>query len=339
MKFLELIQLIGLQSTNPKMQTWFETYNLGKLPKTITCNQGDKHFNDKPNLVSYKFKYDIIHKDYYPPISTKNNNYTFNVFLTCIIVFSNYGKNKKKFVDPKPDSFWEGFVNPKSSFEECLAFFDNKVKESIYDGDLLHYYFEKKLSDLVVVTLFYAADKSGIKEIDLELIEHCEAFGQSDFSKTNEYNTVKQAYLLVVKWLFDNDYLIQNENFPKTLSFDTNEIIYFISIYLQNHVWDNQIKEIPLLFGFLLNIRSSMKITTHNGIEIDLWIKDLFVKAAGKFEERNNTYKPELRNYEDVEKLEKSIYLTENQSKIFFKILDESFELYKEFRNNPLNQI
>ena len=339
MKFNDLISLIGLQSTNAKMQAWFETYNLGKLPKTITCNQGDKHFNDKPNLVSYKFKYDIIQQDYYPPVSTKNNNYTFNVYLTSIVPFSNYGRNKKKFVDPKPDSFWEGFVNPKSSFEECLAFFDNKVKESIYDGDLLHYYFEKKLSDLVNVRLFFASDKSGISDIELELSEHHEAFSHTNFSITNEYNTVKQAYLLVVKWLFDNDYLIKNDYFPSTLSFDTNEILNFISTHLQNHVWDNQLKDVPLLFGFLLNISSNSTITLPNGEELNVFVKYLYLKVSGKWEEWETLYKSENRDYKVLEELEKSIVLNELQSKDFFKILDKTFELYKEFRNNPLNQI
>ena len=334
MKFLELIQFIGLQSTDPKMQVWFETYNLGKLPKTITCNQCDKHFSDKPNLISYKFKYDIIHQDYYPPVSTKNNNYTFNVYLTSIVPFSNYGRNKKKFVDTKPESFWEGFVNPKSSFEECLAFFDNKVKESIYDGDLLHYYFEKKLSDLVNVRLFFASDKSGISDIELELSEHHEAFSDTNFSITNEYNTVKQAYLLVVKWLFDNNYLIKNENFPKTLSFDTNEILDFVSTYLQNHVWDNQVKEISLLFRFLthISISSSSTIVLPNGDEEKVYINYLYLKASGKWEEWENIYKSENRDYKVLEELEKSIVLTESQSKIFFKILDETFEFYKELK-------
>ena len=338
MKFLELIDLIGLQSTDPKLVAWFEENNLGKLPKTITSNQGNKTFNDKINSVSYQFKYDIKHPDYYPPVSPKNNNYTFNVFLSTIIVFSNYRRNKKKFEDPKPLSFWEGFVNPKSSFEECLTYFDYKVHESVSDGDLLQYYFEKKLGDFAVVSVFYAADKSGIKEIDLELFENSETFGYIDFKTDNQYNTVKPAYTFAVKWLFDNDYLIKNESFPKSLSYNHNDILNFVNTHLHNHVWDTQIKEIPLLYRFLLNIGSNTTIKKPDGSDANIFIKYMFIKASGKWEEWEAKYNVENRDWELLDQFESNIQLNELQAKNYFQILNESFEMYKAYINSQKNQ-
>jgi hypothetical protein len=47
MTLTNLINLIGLKSTDPKIATWFETYNLGKPPKTINSNQDTKGATDK----------------------------------------------------------------------------------------------------------------------------------------------------------------------------------------------------------------------------------------------------------------------------------------------------
>ncbi|MDQ1148086.1 hypothetical protein [Sphingobacterium zeae] len=39
----ELIKLVGLASTDTSLVQFFERHGLGKLPKTITSNQGTKY--------------------------------------------------------------------------------------------------------------------------------------------------------------------------------------------------------------------------------------------------------------------------------------------------------
>ena len=44
-----LIEFIGLESTNPKIVDWLNQNEIGKPPKTVNANQGEKYIKDKIN--------------------------------------------------------------------------------------------------------------------------------------------------------------------------------------------------------------------------------------------------------------------------------------------------
>jgi hypothetical protein len=329
MKITNLISLIGLKSTDSKITEWFETHNLGKPPKTVNANQRNKGATDKINLVSYTFKFDIINDAFYPPVSLKKGNYNFDCYLTQTTVFS---KTKKKdFKDPKPLSFWEGFINPESTFEECCTFFDNNYHESNFDGHLLNTTFEKKLTDVATIIVFFNSDKSHITDIELRIDEKSEIFSQYDFIISNEHNTVKQAYTLLVKWLFDNKYLkLSNDIYNQSLSLDHETILEFVTKNLLNHIWDNQITETAHLRSFLYKISSNSDIKISDNEEVNVYIKYLYIKASGIWAKHQEIY----NNYDaddwtnKVNIFENSIFLDNEQAEAFSKKLTELFALF-----------
>ncbi len=331
MTLTNLTNLIGLKSTDPKIATWFETYNLGKPPKTINANQDSKGATDKINLVSYTFKFDITNDAFYPPVSPKKDDYNFESYLSNITVFSK--PKKKDFKDPKPATFWDGFIHPESSFEECCTFFDNKFHESMYDGDIINVTFEKKLNDTVTGIVFFIADRSAITAIELYIEEHSEIVSQYDFSATNKHNTTKQAYTLLIKWLFDNRYLkLPNEIYSQSLGLEHTELLQFTTQHLRNHVWDNQITDTPHLRSFLYKISSNTDIELKNGEKANVYIRHLYIKAAGKWDAHQEIYNNKnLDNwYDTVNQFENDIWLNDTQAKRFMDILTQMFTLFIE---------
>ena len=331
MTFTNLTKLIGLKSTDEKIVNWFETNNLGKVPKTINSNQDTKGATDKINLLSYTFKFDITNDAFYPPLNPKKDNYNFECFLSYITVFS---KTKNKdFKDPKPLSFWEGFINPESTFEECCVFFDNKYHESNFDGEIINVTFEKKLSDVANVIVFFKGDRSHIKAIELRIQEEYEIVDQYVFLTDNEHNTTKQAYTLLVKWMFNNKYLkLSDEIYNLGLSTDDATILQFTKQHLRNHIWDNQITETTNLRSFLYKISSNTDIELKNGEKVNVYIRHLYIKASGQWEAHQKIYnkKDDLDRFEKVDQLENSIYLDEKHIDVFLNKLTEMFTLFSE---------
>lgn len=88
MTLQDLVCLIGAKSMNLRIAQLFEQNNLGKPPKKIISNQGQKAFKDKQQLIDYIFKFDITNDKYYPPVSVRNDDYTFDNYLICMVVFS-----------------------------------------------------------------------------------------------------------------------------------------------------------------------------------------------------------------------------------------------------------
>lgn len=329
MKFTDLTDLIGLKSTDEKITTWFETYNLDKVPKTVNSNQNSKGATDKINLLNYTFKFDIINDAFYPPLNPKKDNYNFECFLTNITVFSR--QKKKHFKDPKPSSFWEGFINPESTFEECCTFFENKFHESNFDGTIINVTFKKKVSNIANVIVFFKGDRSQITDIELRIQEECEIVSQYDFLTDNKHNTTKQAYTLLVKWLFDNKYLkLSDSIYNLGLSTDDATILQFTQQHLRNHIWDNQITETPNLRSFLYKISSNTDIELSNGGAVNVYIKHLYIKASKQWDDYQKLY----NNYDiddwtnKVAHFENSIYLNEQQIDSFLKKLTELFTLF-----------
>lgn len=315
----DLVNLIGIKSTDPKIVQWFEQHNLGTPPKTITTNQRDKDFEDKQNSIRYNFKFKIINDKFYPPVSPKNDQYKFENYLTNISVFPKSGKGKK--TDPKPSDFWEGFVHPGSSLEECLAYFDHQSSSSSNQ-----IFFQKPLNDITKIKVWFVRDQMEITAIELALIEAGEIFSHSSFNPKNEFNTVQQSYLLLAKWLFDHKYLhLPEDIYSHGLTFDQSEILTFVQSHLKNHIWDTQLKPIPHLRAFLFKISSNNSLENHQGEAINFYIKNLYLKVAGKWEERQRIYTEDFKN---VDNFEKSIVLNLTQSQQFLAVLTEYFGLF-----------
>lgn len=315
----ELIALMGLKSTAPEITQFFATNNLGKPPKSVNANQGEKGIKDKNNQLSFGFKFDITHEQFHPPVSPKNDDYNFDCYLNSIVVLEQSGK--KKVADPKPASFWEGFVNPQSSYEDCLTFFNTKGKESST-------VMIKPLNDVVEVAIWFSEDRSSITAMELRIIEARELVSMYELDARYTENKVKQAYTLLVKWLFDNKYLLLPEQaFEATLGFDDSAILAFTGKYLKNRIWTTQLIDDKALISFLYAIRSNSSSTTAAGEKVNIYIKHLYIKAAGKWDQHQEIYNNQTMDA--VNEFERNIHLDEAQSKAFLQTLTDKFALFK----------
>lgn len=314
----DLISLMGTKSTDPAISQLFETYGLGKPPKTVNANQGSKGFIDKQNKLSFTFKFDITNDLFYPPVSPKKDDYNFESHLSTIVLYS---EDKKKTPDPKPATFWDGFIHPAATYEDCLAFFSAEKNEKTI--------FRKPVSDVAEVVVWLSKDKSRITDMELRLKEDREIFSQYDFNQTSQQNTIKQAYPLLVKWLFDNRYLVLPEDaYGESLSVDHAMLLDFTGRYLKHHIWDSQVIDDPELVLFLFNIARSSTITLADGKKVSIYIKILYIQVAGKAEERQYLY--DNGTMEEVDALERSLWLDEAQCRSFLQILSDTFTLFKQ---------
>ncbi len=322
MTITEITSLIGSKSTDPKILQWFEKNELKNPPKTINANQGSKSIDDKQNELSYYFVFEITNDKFYPPKSTKNDDYTFDCYLKSVSVFE---RNKKGNAE-KPNRFWENYINPNSTYEECCTFFNIEAKHTDY-----HTFFRKSLNELVEIKVWMTPNKEQVRTIELCIKEEVEIISIHNFKENNEHNTAKQAYLLIVKWLFDNHFLLLPEEiYTKGLSFDIQEIRTFVSTNLLNHIWDNQIDLVkePDLYKFLFSVNSNSNIELINDEKMNVYARNLFLKQAGVWEEHQRIYNDDY-NTENLKNLEKSIFLNEEQSKSFVNTLTTLFNHYK----------
>ena len=322
MKITDIINLIGLKSTDKEILQWFEKSELKNPPKTINANQGSKSINDKLNELSYYFYFDITNDKFYPPKSSKNDNYTFDCYLKSVSVFE---RNKKGNTD-KPDGFWENNINPNSNYDECCKYFNIEAKQT--DN---HTFFSKKINEIVEIKVWMTPNSEQIKSIYLGIKEEVEVISVYDFKENNEHNTVKQAYLLIVKWLFDKHFFLLPEDiYAKGLSFDVHEIRTFVSNNLLNHIWDNQLDlgNEPDLYKFLFGMNSNSNIELKNEEKMNVYVRNLFLQEAGVWEEHQRIYN-DAYDTEKLLNLEKSTFLNEEQSRTFVNRLNNLYNHYK----------
>lgn len=316
----ELISLIGLKSTTPQISEFFETNSLGKPPRSVNANQGSKTIQDKQNQLSFGFKFDITHEQFHPPVSPKKDDYNFDCYLYSVGLFEE-GSRKKKIADPKPASFWEGFINPQNSYEECLAFFN--ITENRPSKVLI-----TPLNEVVEVAIWFSDDRSRVTTMELRIIEARELFAIYNFDTQYTLNTVRQAYALLVKWLLDNrSLLLPEEAYQAAPGFDDNAILDFTAKYLKNRIWTIQLIDDRSLISFLYAIGSNSSSTTSAGERVNVYIKHLFIKAAGKWDQHQEIYNNQTMDA--VEEFERSIHLDEAQSKEFLQTLTDKFALFK----------
>ena len=319
MTLANLTKLIALKSTDERITTWFETHNLGKPPKSVNANQGEKYLKDKINNLEYKFKFDITNDKFSPPVSPKNDDYNFICYLSAIIY-----NDKKGFTIP--ENFWEGYIKNNPDYDDYLNFFENPNIQS--NGNV---FFEKKLNEIACIKVWFNKKKNKPDAIQLEIIEECSIIEHHWFKVLNQYNTTKPAYTLLVKWLFDNKYLLLPERvYDFGLSKNHSEILEFTATYLKNHIWDNQITNEYCLRSFLYKISSNNNIEISETEKVNVYLPFLYLKAAGVWDQHQKIY-----NSNDQDRFEKSDALAEStklndiQIQSFLHTITQMFELFK----------
>lgn len=319
MTLTNLTNLIGLKSTDERISNWFETHNLGKPPKSVNANQGEKYLKDKINNLEYEFKFDITNDKFSPPVSPKKDDYNFICYLSAVIY-----NDKKGFTIP--ENFWDGYMKPNAVFEDYLSFFeavDNEDKNVIF--------LDKKLTEIACVKVWFNKKKNKPDAIQLEIIEECDIISYHSFKETNQYNTTKPAYTLLVKWLFDNKYLLlPSDVYDIQISTTHSDILKFTAEHLKNHIWDNQITSEYCLRSFLYEIASNNDIEISETEKVNVYLPFLYLKSAGILDQYQN-----IRNSNDQDRFEKSDALAEStklndiQIQSFLHTLTQMFELFK----------
>ncbi|MDR2875256.1 MAG: hypothetical protein LBV44_04945 [Methylobacillus sp.] len=331
MKVDDIIGLIGLKSTAPELLQFFAAADLDTPPQLITANQGNQSIKDKQRKLDFQFKFNIINEKFYPPVSPKKDNYRFECYLTQATLFSEDSSKKKK-ADPKPADFWLGFINPQSSYDQCLAALPGAtVSDQTYKGEPLHTIISKKLNGLVELTLWLEPDHSRITTMELSLIEDWELYGHLYFN--GGLGAIEQSYIaLLVKWLFDRKYLLlPDEAYRETLNFDKAVLLEFSAKYLKNHIWKTQLIDAPFLRYFLSHIRTNKNI---EDAQKDMFIDHLYIRAAEKWADYKALNKRD-GNYSEATKALNDFknnfpFLDEAQSKAFMQRLSSLFEDFKQ---------
>ncbi|MBV8256019.1 MAG: hypothetical protein JO154_25715 [Chitinophaga sp.] len=317
----DIIALMGQKSTTPAMAELFASCSLGKPPKTVNANQSSKSFTDKANQLSFSFKFDITNEQFYPPVSPKNDDYNFESYLSSVVLFS-ASRGKKKVPDPKPASFWEGFIAPDATYESLLAFIgaDDTKGKTI---------FRKSLNEIAEVVIWTESKDHAISTMELRLKESREIFSQYNFVEKYTRNTVKPAYSLLVKWLFDHHFLLlPEEAYQESLPANHTTILAFTAKYLRNHIWTNQLIADEILVSFLYKISSNRTIPLPDGSSMNVYIKHLFIQSSGQWDAHQEIYNN--RNFEELDAFEGSITLNESQQQHFLQTLTQTFELFKQ---------
>ncbi len=286
MKQSELIELLGLPSTDSKMIQFFEKYNLGKLPSIITSNQVKKSIICKSWNLSFWFSYDITNERFQPPISPKKDNYKFIAFLSSIM-FTHVDNSEKK-PDPKKPEFWDVTPAPNKPLEVMKDFF-GAVNYEI-DAEVG---FEKWIGADMVLKAQYTVDKKGkysttvwsvIKE-ESEIISRVffEGYSQETFSC--------KAQTAIIRWLFNKEYLkLSKEVYQSRLKADTAAILAFVQRDLKGHLWANQLADVHRLRRFLYRVTNNSKVTDENGNRISFYIENLILESMGRKEEFDKLY-------------------------------------------------
>ena len=321
MTLTNLTNLIGLKSTDEKIATWFETHNLGKPPKSVNANQEYKGIVDKKNGIIYQFYFEIKNDAFFPPVSPKKDDYTFECYLSSVLLYS--GSQKKEITNNISIEFWNDFINPNSSFEECCIFFENKFREQLFEGKTIHFSFEKQIADQIKLRVYFNADKLNITGIDLKIIEDNELIGYTFLNETDPNYPVRPEHTLLVKWLFDNKYLIlPDELYLQALPNNRELLLQFIKQQLKGHLWSSQVKNLPHLHRFI-------EFNTSD-------IGDIYIKSAGLWEQHQEIYykKNDFNSHYKAEEFKNAIILDEKLAQTFLNALTEKYKQYSIIDSN-----
>lgn len=331
MKQNELLELIGLKSTDQKLVNYFEKFNLGKPPKTINANQMRKSIEYKPLNFSFGFEYHITNDHFQPPISPKNDDYNFVAYLSSIDFFSKTVSAKKP--DPKTEDFWDVSPNPIISIEDF-----KKISRSDIESDENFLSITKSLDNDKKLWLTYDVKNKMITQCFARIKTHSEIISHVFFDN-NSAITGKTVHLnaMLIKWLFENNYLLLDENvYEKQLKNNTDDMLSFIQTHLKNHLWDNQITDTKFLRNFLFTThQNNWGLMNENGEKIMFYFRDIFLKSVGKFGLFEKLY---VESFEKAELFIGEISFDDENYKKFSMAMTENFDLYKKLKALEINK-
>ncbi len=320
MKQTEIIELIGLPSTDVKLMDFFEKYGLKKPPKTVNSNSSGVAIRHKDYQIDFVFDFDITNNAFYPPVSPKKNDYDFIAYLKAVYFYL----PKKK--DTRTNDFWDVTPNPLSPYKD----FEN------YFGKIDEDYFKKSYNNLIDVAAEYEIKKNKCEYISFVIKEEREIISSYFFDPNNEYNLWPEAYTFLIKWLFDNRFLNIDETiYELGLEPSHQVILEFVQSNLKNKLWQNQLKEVPNLNQFLNAIRSNNKIwKDENKNQLVFYQNNLFLIATGNFEQYNKLF------YEDIDQADelcKSARFTTETAQTYLNLLTDRFAIFPTIRDLKIN--
>lgn len=313
-----LVELLGSKGSDAHLQAWFAQHGIGKPPATISANQGQKSVKDKLHDMEFYFAFDIINDRFYPPTSGARGSLLSH--FKSATLFSRRPKGNP----PKPEGFWDGYVQPAATLQDCLAYFNGLMEEF---GDTV--YFERPLTGDVEIKLWFCKRRQRVDTIQLNLREDREFIGHHDFNPGNEHNTTPQAATLVLKWLFDRRHLrVPQALYEAGLEDDHQAILRFADQHLGNHVWAGQLHDSPALRSLLAHTRTTRPLQLDNGSSLHLFDKWLYLKAGGAWERHQALYNDDtLVDWSaSVDAFERAVVLDAAQRQAFLALLDDAYQ-------------
>lgn len=313
----ELVGLVGAKGADERLIEWFAQQGLGKPPKSVTANQGRKSIKDKVRGMEHHFAFDIINDCFYPPVSLKGGG--LECHLQAVSLFSHAPRRSAVL----PDGFWDGWVGPDSSFEECVVFFGGQPEDF---GDT--HMFRRAVGEVAELKVWFSKKKQRVDIIDVRLREDRQFIGWHDFDPDNVHNTMKQASTLLVKWLFDGKYLVLDDAiYQRGLQDMHADILHFVHQHLKNHVWASQLVDDPALRRMLSHTQTSRRLTLKHGEVLELFAGHLYLKAANLWDAYQTLYNDD--SPEDwsgaVADFERGVVLDARQRQAFLAMLNDAY--------------
>jgi len=312
----DLVSLVGAKGSDARLVAWFERHGLGKPPVSVTANQGTKCLKDKRHEMEYYFAFDIINDRFYPPAAGLRGG--FACHLQAVLLFSHRRKGNVSL----EAGFWQGFIGPDASFDECMTFFDGSM-DAYSDSHL----FRKPLTCDTELKLWFCPRKQRVDSIQVSIVQDREFIGYRAFDPANIHNDVKPAVTLVVKWLFDGRHLrLADEVYADGLSDDHAQILDFVRRHLNGHVWGTQLNDDQALRQVLSHTQTSRPLKLAGGQSLDVFAQTLYLRAGGVWDAYQALYNDE--SLEDwgsaVSSFRRSVTLDTYQRQQFIDMLDQA---------------
>jgi hypothetical protein len=280
MKQSELIDLLGLPSTDTSMIAFFQKHQIGKLPKSITPNQGSKCIIFKPMNISFWFGYDIKNDRLQPPVSPRNDNYKFVAYLRCIMF--THVDDSLKTPDPKPQDFWDVIPSPMYAPEKIEGLMGGPSERNDYETT-----FDMSIGTDQLLKVRYTKDKKKNLMCTswIAIMEQSEIINRVFFNATytaEDFPFIRRAYTCVIKWLYDSRFLQMDERvYEGGLKGETAEILDFVHHHLKGHLWANQIISATGLRSFLYTVTTNRSVKDEQGNKIPFYIRDIILECTG----------------------------------------------------------
>lgn len=319
----DLIKLIGLKSTDAKLLAHFEQYGLAQPPKNLTSNNAGKIIYDKERNIYYSFNYEVYNDHFYPPVDVgiKNLDHKFQAYLSEIsFLYKEPSTNKP---DPKDVLFWNLTPAPTASLKEVEEWF-GQAESNRRKG----LFFEKKFTDVLEVKAWYDDKKKLLISNWVGIITHAELISHYYLEKEGWFSYEAHLYAMLVKWLFDNRYLVlDDEVYVKGLPVDTDAVLNWTAHHLNRHVWDNQITSEYLLRSFMFEIRgNSASLKNEDGVGVNFNFIKVHLRLAGQLE----TYlKFHSGQEEERKEMLRSITFNETNYAAFYNEMNNWFVYFK----------